>query len=243
MEALMSHELYKIQEKHFVKTFLREFKVDCVFDIGANNGQYTEMLKEIGYAGLIVLFEGHPECLRTLKEKFGDDPQCLILPRLVADHDGYVDFNIQCGDQFSSILQPMRDEANLFNGQNATIRTEKVRCVTLDTAFSLLQETFEFTAPFLKMDTQGFDFDIVAASKTAIKQFVGLQSELSIKPIYQHTHDFKDSLSLYDSLGFDVTYFIMNNRGHFPYLLETDVIMVNRLVAKDYIRPENFWNE
>jgi hypothetical protein len=41
-------------EPEFLRQFLTAFHIDCVFDVGANIGQYAEMLRNIGYSGLII---------------------------------------------------------------------------------------------------------------------------------------------------------------------------------------------
>jgi hypothetical protein len=45
-------------EEEHLRRFLRHFEVDCVFDVGANSGQYATMVRErAGYLGPIVSFE------------------------------------------------------------------------------------------------------------------------------------------------------------------------------------------
>ncbi len=58
-----------------------------------------------------------------------------------------------------------------------------------------------------------------------LREFIGLQSELSIKRLYADTPDFVEALAYYRSQGFELSAFVPNNLGHFPVLLETDCIM------------------
>jgi hypothetical protein len=104
-----------------------------------------------------------------------------------------------------------------------------VRTETLATAYERLQRVHGFKRPFLKMDTQGFDVNIVkAAPPEVLGHFVGLQSELAIKKLYADSVDFRDALSLYERCGFELSTFVPNNEGHFPRLIETDCILVRR---------------
>ena len=61
-----------------------------------------------------------------------------------------------------------------------------------------------------------------------LANFVGLQSELAIKKIYEEAIDFREAITSYEELGFVLSAFVPNNQGHFPLLVETDCIMVRK---------------
>jgi len=55
------------EEFHLKRVFSR-FDVDCVFDIGANAGQYAEMLRRrADYRGEILSYEPNPDVDKTLR--------------------------------------------------------------------------------------------------------------------------------------------------------------------------------
>ena len=78
------------------------------------------------------------------------------------------------------------------------------------------------------MDTQGHDFQVAQGAGEILKEFIGLQSELSIKPIYEDTLDYQKVIAYYTSQGFELSAFVPNNEGHFPQLIEIDCIMYNK---------------
>ena len=89
-----------------------------------------------------------------------------------------------------------------------------------------LKRDLGFKAPFLKLDTQGLDVDIVRSGRDIMHEFVGLQSELSMRRIYEHSVDFREAISFYQGLGFELSALVPNNSGCFPLLVEMDCIMV-----------------
>ncbi len=66
------------EASHLARLFAR-FDVDCVFDVGANSGQYADRLRsKVGFHGVIVSFEPVPALASRLREKAERDPQWLI---------------------------------------------------------------------------------------------------------------------------------------------------------------------
>lgn len=85
----------------------------------------------------------------------------------------------------------------------------------------------QFQRPFLKMDTQGNDYNIVKVGLSVLKNVVAFQSELSVEPIYKNSVDFRHALTFYENCGFTISSLFLPNAGHFPYLIDIDVIMIN----------------
>ena len=56
--------------KDLFDSLLPYLKVDCVFDVGANNGQYAQILrKHADYQGRIISFEPIPSAADPLPKK------------------------------------------------------------------------------------------------------------------------------------------------------------------------------
>src|SRR5258708_31070401 len=65
----------RLLELETLARFLSEFRVDCVFHVGANNGQYGLRLRQIGFRGLIVSFEPNPAAFATFLVTAQANPQ------------------------------------------------------------------------------------------------------------------------------------------------------------------------
>ncbi|MFT6388405.1 MAG: FkbM family methyltransferase [Cellvibrionaceae bacterium] len=219
--------LHKIWEKEQLKRLLKHYHVDCVFDIGANHGQYAMRLRnDISFKGLIISFEPNPEAAAKLKKNSEKDPLWIVEEIALSNNDGEQSFNIMSGSQFSSLSTPRTDETTLFKKSNKIEKSINVKTETLVSAYKRLKKAHVFNKPFLKLDTQGYDCEIVSSGSSIINKFIGLQSELAIKKIYDHSVEFKEAIKLYEDYGFSLNAFVPNNAGAFPFLIETDCIMV-----------------
>jgi FkbM family methyltransferase len=224
-----SRRLHLLPEQMHLQRLLTHFEVDCVFDVGANTGQYATMLRrKAGFKGRIISFEPIPEAAEEMRRRAKSDPLWTVEQLALADTSESRLFHIMAGSEFSSLSAPKNDEVGRFAALNRPVRSIMVQAETLGSAFPRLQARYGFKRPFLKMDTQGFDLAVLLGAGDVLSNFVGFQSELSIRRIYQEAADFRDALTFYQSLGFDLSAFVPNNGGHFPALIEIDCIMVRR---------------
>jgi FkbM family methyltransferase len=229
LRVMDQRHLYKYWEQQHLLRLINHYRVDCIFDIGANHGQYASMLRHtLGYKGLIFSFEPNPAAAESVRKLASGDPKWMVEEMAVSVEDGEQTFNVMVDSQFSSLSQPRHDETDLFQSWNQIETSIVVKTETLSTVYHRLLNKFGFSRPFLKMDTQGYDVDIVKNAGSALNQFVGLQSELSVKMIYSDSVDFRDALSIYEKHGFELSAFVPNNGGHFPQLVEIDCIMIRK---------------
>lgn len=212
-------------EPAHLRRFLRHFDIDCVFDVGANEGQYARRLRKLGFTGLILSFEPHPEIFKRLEEASRADPLWAVHEVALDAEARHLQFNLMSSTQFSSLHSPDNGETGRFEDLNKIARSVSVTTATLDDLFPQLRATYGFTRPFLKLDTQGHDLQVIKGGLNITEQLIGLQSELSIIRIYEDSPDFVESLSFYRSLGFKLSSLVPNNAGHFPDLVEMDCIM------------------
>lgn len=221
--------LYQYWEQEHLRRFFRAYDIDCVFDVGANHGQYAQMIRRhAGFRGTILSFEPNPQAAAILRKAASGDPKWIIIEQALSTENGTASFNIMAGSQFSSLSEPSHADTPMFADKNQVARIVTTTTETLATAFERLQAQIGFQRPFLKLDTQGFDVKIINSSPEVLDRFVGLQSELAIKKLYAHSVDFREAISAYERHGFVLSCFVPNNAGHFPLLVETDCIMVHQ---------------
>lgn len=232
-DVIDSQRLYAKWEQLHLKKLLAYLNADCVFDIGANQGQYAEMLrKHADFKGYIFSFEPNPHDAAIVRKRAANDAKWIVSELAISDKDGSAEFNIMHSSQFSSLSTPKHDDVQLFSHMNAVSKTITVQTERLETTLRRLQAEHGFARPFLKMDTQGYDVHIFKGSSNIVQAFVGLQSELAIAKLYADSVDFRDAIAEYERHGFTLSALVPNNAGHFPILVEADCIMVRADLAR-----------
>jgi FkbM family methyltransferase len=219
-------------EPEQLSRFLGAFAVDCVFDVGANVGQYARRLRKIGYSGRIISFEPNPQCFETLNLLSSRDARWDFEPIALDSVERIAEFNVMGESQLSSLLNPTRDGLDRYGQAIGVAERVTVKTQTLATLFPALQERFGFERPFLKMDTQGHDLAVAEGAGDILARFVGLQSELALSPLYEDSANYARAIDFYRSKGFALSGLIPNNEGNFPDLLETDCLMYNPLFLR-----------
>jgi FkbM family methyltransferase len=209
-----------------LRSFFKHFQIDCVFDVGGNIGQYATMLRtRVGYRGLIISYEPVPELADKLRIAAHSDPSWLVEELALDTNEGVSSFNVFSSNTFSSMHEVAALAREQFPTQATLERRISVKTATLATELPKYQKRLGFSRPFLKMDTQGHDVAVAAGAGSHLRDFLGLQSELAVKRLYEDSPDYVEALAFYRDQGFELSALVPNNLGHFPRLLEIDCIM------------------
>jgi FkbM family methyltransferase len=192
---------HRSQHAHLL-TMLTNRRVDLVLDVGANCGQFARSLRNAGYEGRLVSFEAlstaHAELLRVSR----GDARWEIAPRAaVGDHEGETRINI-AGNSLSSSVLGMLDSHREAVPESAYVGSEPVRLARLDTlALGYLQPE---TVPFLKIDVQGYESQVLNGATEVLARAQGLQLELSFVPLYSGQRLFDGLTETLRALGFAI---------------------------------------
>ena len=204
--------------RHVVQV-LEAHAVDCVIDAGANIGQYARELRASGFRGRIVSFEPLPSAHAELVRAAHGDPEWRVRPLALGREEGEATL-YDCG---TSVLASLHRPAPLLHERvpSAPMVPEQVhvRVARLDGLLEGLLEGLASRRVFLKMDTQGSDLDVFAGASGCLDRIVGLQSELSVLPLYEGMPDYMTALSAFRGAGFEVT-------GFFPvFRLKPELVL------------------
>jgi FkbM family methyltransferase len=162
---------------------LRKFDIDLILDVGANTGQFASEMRQCGYKGKIVSFEPLSDAYAGLQKACARDPMWEAYPRCaLGDYEGEVDINIAGNSESSSIL-PMLETHRSAAPQSAYQGKEKVALRKLDAVAG--QYLKDARSAFLKIDTQGFEWQVLGGARETLPHIKGILVELSLVPLYE----------------------------------------------------------
>ena len=161
---------------------LRKLGIDLVLDVGANVGQYGQLIRELGYTGRIVSFEPLPVAHAALTANAARDAAWTIAPRAaIGDRDGEIDINVAGNSASSSVLDMLGTHSDAAP-ESAYVGKERVTLSRLDAA----AEPYVCGARnvFVKVDTQGYEAAVVRGGPIVFARAAAVQIELSMVPLY-----------------------------------------------------------
>jgi FkbM family methyltransferase len=179
---------------------LRKFEIDLIMDVGANKGQFASEIRQCGYSGRIVSFEPLSQAHSELLRASADDAKWDAYPRCaLGDHNGEVEINIAGNSESSSIL-PMLESHRTVAPQSAYQGKESVPIKTLDAVSG--QYLKDAGAPFLKIDTQGFEWQVLDGARDTLPHIKGILVELSLMPLYEGQQLWREVIDRLEADGF-----------------------------------------
>jgi FkbM family methyltransferase len=223
-------------------THLRELfaklDIDCVLDVGANRGQYRKFLRmQVGYAGYIASFEPNPACLKHLEAEAKNDALWKIHGFALGSESGHLPINVMRESVFTSFLSPDTSTVPTLAHLNAVVQVETVPVKRLTDVMEDIRAASGRRNVYLKLDTQGYDLEVIKGAGTTLASIAALQTEVSVLPIYARMPDWLTSLRTLKEHAFDVT-------GLFPVstdpqlrVVEFDCVAVNTAFAGATLRP------
>ncbi len=179
--------------------------VDVVLDVGANVGQFGEYLRSDGYRGRIISFEPLPEAFEALERKARRDRAWTALNMGLGSADRTETIHVSRSTVYSSILPPL-PVLTRFAGAAVETSTERSIPVSrLDSEFARLVRPTE--KAFLKVDTQGYEREVILGAQSSLSRIVGGQLELSLTPLYSGETPLPEMVTLLERSGFQLVLF------------------------------------
>jgi FkbM family methyltransferase len=176
--------------------------VDCVLDVGANDGGYGRFIRSAGFNGNIVSFEPQAEAYEKLIAASYADPAWHIASRMaLGDAESELEINVAGNSTSSSFLQMLPSHIESAP-VSKFIGKEKVTVHRLDTldvpAINAARRIY------LKIDTQGYEMPVVLGTTGIMDKVVGIQLEMSVIPLYEGQALYQDLLAWLENAGFEL---------------------------------------
>lgn len=201
---------------------LKQLRIDLVLDVGANRGFFSLHLRMAGYEGHIASFEPIPRDADRIRSIAKADKRWRVYQVALGDENRDISFNVQLcnGETVLSSILPMKRPP----GSSEQITVPMSR---LDKLLPQIIKEIEISMPriFLKMDTQGYDLNVFAGLGKYVPDVAGLQSEMSVQPLYEGIPHYTKALDCYEQHGFSLLDLFVVNRDENGCITEYDCVM------------------
>ena len=102
---------------HFRELFAK-LRITCVFDVGANEGQYRNFLRRrCGYTGEILSFEPAQKAFAVLQNRAAGDPAWAFIIMLSVQRTAEKVLNTMADTRFSSFLNPQTSGCSYIDSE------------------------------------------------------------------------------------------------------------------------------
>ncbi len=217
-----------------LRALFDRYRVDAVFDVGGNLGQYHDLLRdEVAFSGWIFSFEPVRKYAEHLKKRSANEHNWRVFEFALGSAEGSAEIHVTKSPGLNSFLEPRTDVNTEFWQADAVSGKEVVSIRRLDQIFSALQEDCGFHSPYLKLDTQGFDLEVLKGGLSSLAAIPALQVEAAIRPLYKGMPTYQDILQYTSQAGFELSGMFPVTHDDALRLIEFDCILTNSLFARE----------
>lgn len=157
--------------------------VDVVIDVGAHAGEYAGSLRDDGYHGPIISFEPVSSQFERLSAVAAGDAAWECRNRAAGSTAGTATINISGNDGFSSSLLAMKEAHERAVSDSRYERAEEIQVASLDDELNDFDSSRRHG--YLKVDTQGFEHEVLKGGVGVLAGCRAVELELSLTPLYE----------------------------------------------------------
>jgi FkbM family methyltransferase len=202
--------------------------INCVLDVGGHHGAFAGLVREAGFRGFIASFEPVSDSFEVLATESRKDPSWEVHQVALGSRSATIDLNVTRDERFSSFRRPSTYARRSFP-ESAVGRQENVDVRRLDEVFP---EVVPVRNPrvFLKIDTQGWDLEVLEGATDCLGVIQAVQSEMAVKAVYEGAPTYLEAIPRLNELGFELS-------GIYPVVRDAQL----RIVELDcvFIRTED----
>ena len=231
-EIIASEKVAPSNISRLLQTLFNNLDIDCVLDVGAHVGEYADFLRSgVAYNDLIISFEPVEENIHLLREKSRDDPKWDVYGFALGGEDAEKAINVMNATALSSFLEPDHSNSDLVSTYHKVRHRQTVQVKKIDSIIADLRGRRKIGNMFMKIDTQGYDFQVIIGAERTLAEILGIQMELSAQPMYRNVPRYFEVLQQMCQRGFDLAGMFPVAQDSLLRLIELDCILINRRVA------------
>ena len=183
------------------RDLFNKYDIDLILDVGANVGQYSQQVRELGYKNLIISFEPVASAFSKLNKVCLKDKKWICNNFALGNYNGEAEINVAENLVSSSILKMEKTHEEASPKSNY-VSSEKILVKTLDSIFNAYESTSRNI--FLKLDVQGFEKKVLEGAENSLTKIRGIQIEMSLDNLYESELLFDEMKLLIESKGFEL---------------------------------------
>ena len=210
---------------------IRASGASAVVDVGANTGQYATEILATTRQIRVISFEPLQQAHELLVQRARQEPRWIIAERMaLGTEEGTINLNV-AGNFVSSSILPMHDTHRAAAPQSVYTGTQKVAIRRLDSAVK--PHCSRDDVLYLKIDTQGYESQVMAGATGVMDQIGAIQLELSFVELYEGQLLAFDMMKRIQNLGYKLF-------GIAPEFRDTksgELLQANGYFLKQSIRP------
>jgi len=166
--------------ERFDNAWFRGAKIETVIDVGANTGQFSLLVRNLLPTAKIIAFEPIPKCHIALNESFKADPNFESYNMALGSESGEIAFEQNQFTPSSSILPLGKAHLQAYPFASKTAQI-KVQLGRMDVV--LAERTFKGEL-LVKIDTQGYEAQVIDGANKVIQRASCVIAEVSFKECY-----------------------------------------------------------
>ncbi len=183
-----------------IAALIQQEQINLVLDVGANMGQFVDELRELGYHGRVISFEPLSSAHNKLKEHAAKDANWTVWDRTaIGTQAGSVEIYIAGNSASSSILGMLPSHSEMAP-ESRYVGVETTQVSALDDLYTPLPTD----RVLLKIDTQGYEKQVLEGAQRLLKDCRVIMTEMSFVPLYANQIMAKELWNLLENQGFEV---------------------------------------
>jgi FkbM family methyltransferase len=224
--------------RHVMEATLNKLEINCILDVVANAGRFGSAAREIGYKGWLISFEPDPGTFQRLVKTASGDPKWRTFDWALGDREHTAEFNVYSETEFNSLREVTKFARDRYPTMTELVSKVGVPVRRLDQVLDQCTQGIDNPRLYLKIDTQGYDPQVLAGAAGVLERMLGLQTELPVKHVYEGLPSYLESLRILSEKGFDLVDFMPVSRDtNGLTAVELDCVMVRRNQAGHVVQP------
>lgn len=201
---------------------IKAHNIDVVLDVGANDGDFGRDLRDSGYNGLIVSFEPNPIVFKRLKKAIAGDHLWSANLLALGEKDCEATLFVAQNDTMSSL------KSLTTFGQKTGAKVVNSAMVNVSTLETYLCHNPQLVKNiYLKIDTQGYEMEVLKGALPIISSIKAIQAEISLVHTYTDELDWLAIIGWMRDKQFEVATAICNSAIG-AQVREFDFVFINQ---------------